>query len=147
MNTALLHEHQGLRTFALVLQTGDEAIESLQTFAADQKLSGSYFTALGAFSEVVVAYFDWTTKKYRNIPIDEQVEVVSLVGNIGRSDDGAVKIHSHVVVGKSDATTRGGHLVSGRVRPTLEFVITETPYELRRRMDPESGLALIDLSV
>lgn len=146
MKTALLHEHHGLRTFAVVLQTGDEAIESLRTFAADQKLSGSHFTALGAFSELVVAYFDWPTKKYRNIPIAEQVEALSLVGDIGRMDDGGVKIHAHVVVGKADATALGGHLVSGRVRPTLEFVVTETPHYLRRRMDPESGLALIDLS-
>lgn len=146
MKAALLHEHDGLRRFAVVLDTGDEAIASLRAFAAEQKLSGSHFTALGAFSELVVAYFDWTTKKYRNIPIPEQVEVLSLVGNIGRMDDGAVRIHAHVVVGKSDATALGGHLVSGRVRPTLEFVITETPHDLRRRMDPESGLALIDLS-
>jgi hypothetical protein len=54
------------------------------------------------------------------------------------------KVHAHVVVGKADATAHGGHLIEGRVRPTLEVVITEAPRHLKRRLDPRSGLALID---
>jgi predicted DNA-binding protein with PD1-like motif len=50
-----------------------------------------------------------------------------------------------VVVGRSDGSTLAGHLLEARVRPTLELMITETPTQLRRRHDPESGLALISL--
>ena len=39
----------------------------------------------------------------------------------------------------------GGHLIAGHVRPTLELVVDEVPAHLRRRYDPESGLALINL--
>jgi hypothetical protein len=143
MKTALLGEHGGLRTFVLVLSTGDEAMAGLAAFAGEHQLRATQFTAIGAFSRVVVAYFDWTTKQYRNISIAEQVEVLSLVGDI-TLESGKPKVHAHVVVGKADATAHGGHLVEGLVRPTLEVLMTETPAHLRRRFDPQSGLALID---
>jgi uncharacterized protein len=143
MKAALLNEHGGLRTFALVLSTGDEAIGAMTSFAREQQLRATQLTAIGAFSNVVVAYFDWATKEYRNIPIAEQVEVLSLVGDI-TLDGGQHKVHAHVVLGKADATAHGGHLVEGQVRPTLEILLTETPAHLRRRFDSESGLALID---
>ena len=91
----------------------------------------------------MVAYFDWRTKDYRNVPIDEQVEVLSLVGDI-TVDAGKPKVHAHVVVGKADATAHGGHLVEAHVRPTLEVILTEMPRHLQRRVDAKSGLHLID---
>jgi predicted DNA-binding protein with PD1-like motif len=145
MKAALLHEHEGLRTFAVVLATGDEAMAALASFAREQKLRTTQFTAIGAFSSVVVAYFDWATRQYRNVRIEEQVEVLSLLGDI-TLDKGAPKVHAHVVIGKADASAHGGHLVEGHVRPTREMVITETPTHLHRRFDPESGLPLIDPS-
>jgi uncharacterized protein len=143
MKTVLLHEHEGLRTFAMVLATGDEAIRALTSFASEQRLKATQFSAIGAFSRVVVAYFDWATREYHNVPLDEQVEVLSLVGDISLEDD-APKVHAHVVVGKADATAHGGHLIEGHVRPTLEVVLTEAPRHLHRRFDRPSGLNLID---
>jgi uncharacterized protein len=143
MKEVLLHEHRGLRTFALVLAGGNEAMASLVAFATEHQLKGTQFTAIGAFSRLVVAFFDWTTKEYRHIPIDEQVEVLSMIGDISLEEN-KHKVHAHVVVGKSDATAHGGHLIEGSVRPTLEVVLTETPRHLRRRHDPVSRLALID---
>jgi predicted DNA-binding protein with PD1-like motif len=143
MKVALLHEHEGLRTFALVLGTGDEAMAALVSFATERRLKAAHFTAIGAFSRAVVAYFDWPTKEYRHVPIDEQVEVLSLSGDV-TIEDGKPKVHAHAVVGKADATAHGGHLIEGRVRPTLEVILTETPGHLQRRHDPASGLALID---
>jgi uncharacterized protein len=144
MKSTLVDQRDGLRTFVVVLATGDEAVSTLVSFAADQRLAGSHFTAIGAFSRAVVAYFDWAVKQYRNIRIDEQVEVLSLVGDV-TLDQSQPKVHAHTVLGKSDATAHGGHLVEAIVRPTLEVVITELPRHLHRRVDRESGLALIDL--
>jgi uncharacterized protein len=143
MKTALLHQHEGLRTFAVVLASGDEAMAALTAFAAERRLGAAQLTAIGAFSRVVVAYFDWSTKQYRQIPIGEQVEVLSLVGDI-TIEQGSPKVHAHVVVSKADATAHGGHLIEGHVRPTLEIVLTEMPRHIQRRFDPESGLTLID---
>jgi predicted DNA-binding protein with PD1-like motif len=143
MKASLLNEHGGLRTFALVRSSGDEAMAAIASFAREHRVHATQFTAIGAFSRVVVAYFDWAEKAYRNIPIGEQVEVLSLVGDI-ILDQGKHKVHAHVVVGKADATAHGGHLIEGHVRPTLEILLTETPAHLCRRFDPQSGLALID---
>jgi predicted DNA-binding protein with PD1-like motif len=145
MKSALLHDDHGMRTFALILATGDEVVATLTAFAGEHRLRGSSFSAVGACSSVVVAFFEWTTKRYREIPISEQVEVLSMVGDITLEQERR-KIHAHVVLGKADATAHGGHLVSALVRPTLEIVLTETPRHLRRRFDPASGLALIDPS-
>jgi predicted DNA-binding protein with PD1-like motif len=143
MKAALLNEHGGLRTFALVLAIGDEAMAAIASFATERQLRATQFTAIGAFSRVVVSYFDWATKQYRNIPIGEQVEVLSLIGDI-TLENGKPKVHAHAVISKADGTAHGGHLVEGHVRPTLEVVMTETPGYLKRRFDAESGLALID---
>jgi predicted DNA-binding protein with PD1-like motif len=143
MKAALLNEHGGLRTFAVVLATGDEVMAAIDAFARERELRATQFTAIGAFSRVVVAYFDWSTKQYQNVPIHEQVEVLSLMGDV-TLEHGKPKVHAHVVVGKADATAHGGHLIEGHVRPTLEIVMIETPGYLRRRFDAESGLALID---
>jgi predicted DNA-binding protein with PD1-like motif len=146
MKSALLHEDDGLRTFAVVLASGDEAMQALNGFATAHQVKAAQFTAIGAFARVVVAYFDWSTKQYRHISIDEQVEVLSLIGDI-TLDDGKQKVHAHAVISKADATAHGGHLIEAHVRPTLEIVLTEMPRHLRRRFDPESGLTLIDPTV
>jgi predicted DNA-binding protein with PD1-like motif len=143
MNVSLLHEHHGLRTFAVVLATGDEVMSSITTFATERHLAVTQFTAIGALSRAVVAFFDWPVRQYKNVRIDEQVEVLSLLGDI-TLDHGQPKVHAHIVLGKSDASAHGGHLVEAIVRPTLEIILTETPTHLRRRFDAEAGLPLID---
>jgi uncharacterized protein len=81
MKTKLLHKRDGLRTFAVVFSTGDEVKDGLLAFASENRVSGAQFTAIGAFSEVTFAYFDWATKQYQEMQIGEQVEVLSLLGN------------------------------------------------------------------
>ena len=143
MKTALLYEEHDLRTFVVVLQTGDEAMRAIQSFAREHRLRASQFTAIGAFERAVVGYFDWSSKQYLPIPIDQQVEVLSMSGDITLEKQ-THKLHAHVVVGKSDGTAHGGHLIAGHVRPTLEVMVTELPKHLYRRHDEESGIALID---
>lgn len=143
MKSKLLQRGRG-RTFALVFETGDDAMKGLVEFARAEALAGSQFTAIGAFSDVTLGYFDWERRDYRRLELTEQVEVLSLVGDVTRQRD-EPRVHAHVVLGRADGAAHGGHLFSGRVRPTLEVVLTETPVHLRRRFDPASGLALIDL--
>ena len=143
MKSRLLHESTGQRTFILVFETGDEVMHQLQSFAQQQRLTGSNFTAIGAFEKATLGYFDWEKKDYLRIPVNEQVEVVALVGDIASEPKGQPKVHAHVVVGKSDGSAMGGHLLEATVRPTLELVLTESPTHLQRQHDPQSGLALI----
>ena len=145
MRHELLDSREG-KTHALIFQTGDEAMAGLAAFARSQGLKAAHFTAIGAFSEAVLGFFSWEKKDYQKIPVEEQVEVLALVGDIALQD-GKPKVHAHVVLGRADGSTRGGHLLSARVRPTLEVILIESPAHLRRTVDPESGLALIDLGV
>lgn len=144
MKSKLLGERPPGRTYALVFAAGDEAMEGLVSFARDEGLTAASFTAIGAFSDVTLGYFDWDRKEYREIPLDEQVEVLMLAGDVAVQDS-EPKVHAHVVVGRADGTAHGGHLLAAHVRPTLEVILTESPSHLRKRLDPESGLALIDL--
>lgn len=145
MRTKLLHEAEGQRTFAAVLDTGEEVMACLRDLARREGLSGAQITGIGAFREAVISYFDWDARSYIEIPVAEQVEVASLIGDIGVDGDGAPALHIHLVLGRRDGAALAGHLVRGTVRPTLELVVTESPGHLRRRKDPESGLNLIRL--
>lgn len=129
-------------TAVLVFEHGDDVMPLFKKWCVERGVTAAHFTAIGAFERLVVAWFDWESKEYRQISVDEQVEVLSLVGDVALKDDEPA-IHAHIVVGRHDASTRGGHFVGGTVRPTLELMIQETPTHLRKQHDPESGLALI----
>ena len=129
-------------TYAVVLATGDETIGALQQFVRERKIDTAALTAIGAFEQGVVGYFDWQLKDYRRIPVEEQVEVLSLIGDIAEAK-GEPALHIHAVLGRSDGSVVGGHLLEGYVRPTLEVILTEPPAHLRKKKDPETGLALI----
>src|SRR5262249_30340724 len=143
MRTTLLNGDSGNRTFAIVLETGDEAMSCLQTFIEKARVAAAQFTAIGALSDARLAYFDWETKEYQPIPVNEQVEVASLIGDVALAPDGKPALHIHVVLGRRDGTALAGHLVEAHVRPTLEVILTEPPAHLVKAHDPESGLPLI----
>ena len=133
------------KTYVLIFDTGDEVMQELEAFAKRNALGGSHFTAIGAFENVTLGYFEWDRKKYKAIPIHEQVEVISLIGDIALAENGEPKIHAQVVLGKSDGTAWGGHLLEAHVRPTLEVTLIESPKHLQRKHDPAAGIALINL--
>ena len=145
MKSKLLHEKDGLRTFAIVFDKGDSVNEQLLNFAGANRFADAHIAAIGAFSDVTLGYFDRTQKKYLPIPIRDQVEVLSFAGNIV-SKEGKPFLHAHIVVGKRDGSAHGGHFLEGKVWPTLEMIVTELPVHLRRTKDEESGLALINLA-
>jgi uncharacterized protein len=131
-------------TYVVVCDPGDEAVGALNQFARSEDLEAAQITAVGGFERATVGWFDPATRQYRRIPVDEQCELLSLIGDVAVGNDGPV-LHAHVTLGLSDGTTRGGHLLEGRVYPTLEAVVTETPAQLRKVMRPDVGIALIDL--
>jgi uncharacterized protein len=131
-------------TYVVVCAPGDEAVAALEQFARAERLEASQVTAVGGFERATVGWFDHAAKDFRRIPVEEQCEVISLIGDIAEDRDGP-SLNVQVVLGLSDGTTRGGHLIEGRVFPTLEVVVTENPAELRKVTHPELGVALIDL--
>jgi uncharacterized protein len=143
MKVKLIHA-DGEKTYAIVFDKGDEVIQGLTGFAKQHRLTAGQITAIGALSDAVLGFFDRQRKEYQRISVNEQVEVLSLIGDIALDNEEA-KVHVHVVVGKADGTAHGGHLLEAHVWPTLEVIVVEPPAHLRRTIDRETGLALIDL--
>jgi len=131
-------------TYVVVCDPGDEAVSALTRFARAEDLEAAQITAVGAFEHATVGWFDRTARDYRRIHVAEQCELLSLIGDVAEGEDGPI-LHMHVVLGLSDGTTRGGHLLEARVFPTLEAVVTENPARLRKVMRPDIGIPLIDL--
>jgi predicted DNA-binding protein with PD1-like motif len=144
MQSKLIHDDAGQRTYAIILSTGDEVSACLMAFAAEERLQAASFKAIGAFSRATLAFFDWEAKAYIPIVVDEQIEVASLTGDVAVGPEGKPALHIHAVLGRHDGSAVAGHLQSAEVRPTLEVMLTESPAYLRKRIDPETGLALIE---
>ncbi|MEW6630466.1 MAG: PPC domain-containing DNA-binding protein, partial [Pseudomonadota bacterium] len=131
MKSKLVAETSGQRIFVVVVDPGEEAFASLTAFAGQKGIANASLTAIGAFERATVGWFDFGSKSYRKIPVEGQCEVLSAIGDIAVDDNGKASLHPHAVLGLSDGSTRGGHLVEGVVRPTLEVTVTESPVHLR----------------
>lgn len=142
MRHHLVDETDGRRTFVVVLEMGEEVVSSITGFVEEQSLASSSVTGIGGFQRVRLGFFDYERSGFRENVVDEQVELLSLVGNVA-DEAGTPHLHAHVVLGRYDATTRGGHLVEGIVRPTMELVIEEYPEHLQRQLDDKTGLVLL----
>jgi predicted DNA-binding protein with PD1-like motif len=135
----------GSETCVVVLDSGEEAFATLTKFVNEAGITAASLTAIGAFEKATIGWFDFDKKTYKEIKVEQQCEVLSAIGDVAVGDDGKASLHVHVVLGLSDGTTRGGHLMAGSVRPTLEVVLTDTPTRLRRKKNADVGIALIDL--
>ena len=145
MNSKIVAAEHGAQVHVVILESGEEAFAALTQFVRDKKISAASLTAIGAFERATVGWFDIVSKSYRKIEVGEQCEVLSAIGDVAVGDDGKPTLHVHAVLGLSDGSTRGGHLLAGTVRPTLEVVLSEVPATLRRKKRADLGIALIDL--
>jgi uncharacterized protein len=132
------------RVFVLILDQGEEAFKAIADFADEEGIDGASVSAIGAFAEAKVGWFDLAAKKYKPIAVNEQCEALSLMGDVAKGDDGRASLHLHAVLGLRDGSVRGGHFLSGSVRPTLEVTIRETVADLRRKKRADLG-ALISI--
>jgi uncharacterized protein len=133
------------RVFVLILEQGEEALKAITEFAGRERIDGASVSAIGAFAEAKVGWFDLAAKKYKAIAINEQCEVLSLMGDVAKGDDGEASLHLHAVLGLRDGSVRGGHFLSGSVQPTLEVTIREPVPHLRRKKRADLGIALINV--
>jgi predicted DNA-binding protein with PD1-like motif len=146
MKSEVLSDHTGPNVHVVVLDSGEEAFSALTRFADEAKVAAASLTAIGAFETATIGWFDFGSKTYRKIEVKEQCEVLSAIGDVAVGDDGKASLHVHIVLGLSDGSTGGGHLLAGKVRPTLEAVLTEVPARLRRKKRADLGIALIDVA-
>jgi uncharacterized protein len=131
-------------TYAVVFDIGDEVAAGLGRFVRENEAEAASITAIGGFRHAILGYFDWDSKEYKRIVVDEQVEVLSLLGDVAVADDGP-SLHLHAVLGRFNGGVVGGHLIEAHVRPTLEVIVVQPPSYPRKRRDPITGLPLIAL--
>jgi predicted DNA-binding protein with PD1-like motif len=143
----LAAQPDGTKTYALVLSQGDEVWSALAAFATDHQVVDAHFSAIGAVRDPDVAWFDESRKQFKAMSLHEQMEVVSLSGDIVLGVDGHPAVHTHVVLARSDGQAWGGHLLSATASPTLELYVTTYPEPLHKRLDPTTDLQLIDPSL
>jgi len=134
--------HQTGRVLVVVCDKEEEAVGAIGRALREEKVLAARVTAVGGFADGEVGWFDHGARDYRRIQVSEQVEVLCLLGDVAELD-GQPALHVHTVLGRSDGSTVGGHLLRGRVWPTLEVIISEVSPNLAKRVDAESGLALI----
>jgi uncharacterized protein len=146
MHVQLLSRGDQTQQYAVIFYQGDEAFSGLQEFAEKYHVTSAHFTAIGAVNGATLAWFDPQRKMYKKIPIQGQHEVIGMSGDIALYQ-GKPVVHTHMVVGYPDGTTRGGHVLAAYISPTLEVMLTVDPIAMHKRFDPETDLTLIDPSL
>jgi predicted DNA-binding protein with PD1-like motif len=130
-------------TYLLVFHTGQEVMKGLLAFAKKHNLVAGHLTGIGAISGAVIGYFDPEKNVYLRHDMNDQAELLSLTGNLALNDN-APFYHVHVALGLRDGSARGGHLFEATVRPTVEVVLTTSPRPVRREIDHDTHLPLLD---
>ena len=146
MQVQLISRGEQTQQYAIIFYQGDEVFSGLQEFAEKYHVTSAHFTAIGAVNGATLAWFDPKRKMYKKIPLQGQLEVVGMSGDIALYQ-GKPVVHTHMVVGYPDGTTRGGHVLGAYASPTLEVMLTFDSIAMHKRFDPETDLTLIDPSV
>ena len=143
MKVQLLNTGEATKRYAVIFYQGDEAFSGLLEFAQKYQITSAHFTAIGAVNGATLGWFDPQRKMYKKIPIEGQQEVIGMSGDIALYQ-GKPVVHTHMLVGNSDGTTRGGHVLAAYVSPTLEVMVTADPGTMQKRFDPDTDLTLIE---
>jgi predicted DNA-binding protein with PD1-like motif len=144
MKVKLVGESKGgEKVYAVIFSKGDEVLSGLTDFAIQYKIGAAHFTGIGAISGATVGWLDLSIKAYRPIHVDQQVEVLSMIGDVA-TFNGKPIVHAHLVMGRQDGSTVGGHLWEAHVNPTLEVFVSVDAVGLKKKADDASGMKLID---
>ena len=143
MQVRQIRSSPGEAVYAIIFQSGDEALSGLTDFAIAHNIQDAHFTGIGATSRATLAWLDLGLKQYHAIPVASQHEVLSLIGDIA-AFNGKPVTHMHAVLGGSDGSTVGGHVFELMVQPTLEIFLTANTVPLHKKADSASGIKVID---
>jgi predicted DNA-binding protein with PD1-like motif len=134
MQVKLVSDTAGEKVYAVIFRKGDEVLSGLTDFAIQYHVGAAHFTGIGAVSGATVGWLNLPKKMYHAIHVDQQVEVLSMIGDVALYN-GKPVVHAHMVFGKSDGSTVGGHLWEAHVNPTLEVFVSVDPEPLRKKPD------------
>ncbi len=138
----MLREYKLGKIYQGSLKKGADIIGGLTRVMTERGITAGVISGIGAVSEAHIGYFNSQTRKYEEAHLRENMEILSLRGNISIKD-GEVFPHLHVVLSKSDFSVLGGHLNAGTTVYAFEFEIMAMEGEpFVRRFDDDTGLFL-----
>jgi predicted DNA-binding protein with PD1-like motif len=126
-------------------ESGEQVAASLLAWLKAEGIGFATMTGLGAVSSATVSYWNGETEEYEQHDLDDQMEVVSLIGNVSIKE-GEPFTHIHVTLGRRDLSIIGGHLNDATVRPNLELWVRPEAQAVERTLDESCGLYLMHLS-
>jgi predicted DNA-binding protein with PD1-like motif len=130
-------------TYILRIDKGEELVETLKQFCADQNITLGSISGIGAVNKATVGLFETATKQYHSTELTGDFEIASLTGN-ATTMNGKPYLHLHIVLADRDHNTRGGHLNAATVSATAEIIIHTAPAAIDRKFSEEIGLNLLD---
>lgn len=152
-----MHYKQLKHGYLIRIMKDEELITELTNFCKEKLILGASLTGIGGANKCEIAYFSMETKQYSSKVFNEQLELLSITGNITIVNKQPF-VHAHVVLGDKGMKTYGGHLKNAIVCPTAEIILTEfvdetvdgangigTKLKIERKKDEISGLNLMDL--
>lgn len=144
MKYKLLAQTPAGRSFALAAEMGEDVLTALERLCARENIFAAHLCGIGGFARATLGYYDMESKRYEPIAVNEQVEVVSFLGNVTTYHE-KPRLHVHCIVSHRDGHTAAGHLLAAVVRPTLELLLDEHLVWMRRTDQPGVGIPLMDL--
>ncbi|MDB5158758.1 MAG: hypothetical protein JWR50_3465 [Mucilaginibacter sp.] len=131
------------KTYVLIFAKGDEVMSGLKEFAVKYNVKSAHFNAIGDASSVKFGWYDISKKMFKVMRLNEFAEITSLVGDITIYNNNPV-VHAHISMATQDGIVHGGHLFEAFISPTLQLMMTVEPASLFKKLDPESGILIID---
>jgi predicted DNA-binding protein with PD1-like motif len=131
--------------FVLRLEQGDDILKTLRQFAEAKKLHAAFFEGIGSLYKARLGHYDFQdTKTYKYETFDEDLEILSLSGNVSTMNQHALP-HAHATLGRRDFTVIGGHLEEGSLANMVEINLAKLPGKLEKAKDTNVGLNLLQL--
>jgi predicted DNA-binding protein with PD1-like motif len=131
------------KTYALIFAKGDEVMSGLKEFAIKYQVKSAHFSAIGDASSVKFGWYDISKKMFKVMHINGFAEITSLIGDITIYNNNPV-VHAHISMATEDGLVHGGHLFEAFISPTLQLMMTVEPEPLYKKLDPETGILIID---
>ncbi|MDP4007295.1 MAG: DNA-binding protein [bacterium] len=133
---------QDNNTYVISLSRGEELIEEVKKFCEEYQIEAAFFHAIGATSEVELAWYDLGAKQYVTALFQENLEIVSLAGNVSKLGNDMV-VHGHGVFSNKAMETKAGHVNKALISGACEIILTRLEGKIDRFFDEDTGLNLM----
>lgn len=128
--------------YVIRLEKGEEIVTKVKELCEKEDVKLASLSGIGAVNKVTAGLFRTKEKKYVSKTYEEDMEIVSLGGNVSCMN-GETYLHFHISVANEAGEVRGGHLTEAFISATGELVLTRIEGTVDREYSDEIGLNLL----